>query len=125
MSIPENHQTVMPYLMLVGTSSFIEFCREVFGAELLFTRMREDGETLMHGELQIGGSTIMFAEATIEWSPQKANLFVYVENADETYQKALEMGASSIMSPSNQDYGRACGVSDPFGNIWWVTSIIN
>ena len=45
------------------------------------------------------------------------------ENADESYKKAIDEGATTVMELSDQDYGRTCGVSDPFGNTWWITSV--
>ncbi len=77
----------------------------------------------MHAEVTLNGSTIMVTDEITDWAKQTANLFVYVPNADETYQKALENGAVSLMGLSNQDYGRTCGVTDPFGNVWWITSV--
>jgi PhnB protein len=123
MEIPQGHQAVMPYLMLRGAGAFIEFTQKVFSATLSTTRMREDGATVMHSEIEIGGSTIMFCDATEEWAPQTANMFVYVQSADATYALALAHGATTVMELSNQDYGRTCGVADPFGNVWWITSV--
>lgn len=77
----------------------------------------------MHAEITLNGSTIMFTEETSDWPKQTANLFVYVQNADKTYLKALDNGAVSLMGMSDQDYGRTCGVTDPFGNVWWITSV--
>jgi len=48
---------------------------------------------------------------------------VYVEDADAAYKLALDNGATSLMPPADQDYGRTCGVKDPFGNTWWITSV--
>jgi uncharacterized glyoxalase superfamily protein PhnB len=125
MKLPKGHQVVMPYLMLNGALKFIDFVKTVFNAELTTNmhRLREDGATVMHSEITIGGSTIMFSDATSQWPEQTANLFVYVDNADETYRKAITAGAVTTMELSNQDYGRTCGVTDPFGNVWWITSI--
>jgi uncharacterized glyoxalase superfamily protein PhnB len=66
----------------------------------------------------------MYCDATEQWAPQTANLFVYVPNADDTYAVALAAGATVVMEPSTQDYGRTCGVKDPFGNTWWITSVL-
>ncbi|MNF93706.1 Glyoxalase-like domain protein [compost metagenome] len=65
----------------------------------------------------------MVTDATNDWKPQTANLFVYVPNADESFKKALEEGATELMGLSDQEYGRTCGVTDPFGNVWWITSV--
>lgn len=124
MNLPANHQTIMPYLILNGASEFIKFTEKVFDSEKTNTEVfRKDG-TIMHAEILLNKSTIMVADHTKDWTKQTANLFVYVPNADETYQKALDNGATNLMGLSNQDYGRTCGVTDPFGNVWWITSII-
>lgn len=123
MKIPQGHQRIMPYLMIQEATQFIEFTQTVFGAKLSSKRMREDEKTVMHAEIMIGESTIMFAETTEEWSKATANLFVYVENADEAYQKALDAGATEVMALRDQDYGRSGGVADPFGNVWWITAV--
>ena len=123
MKIPNGHQTIMPYLILSGAEKFIEFTRKVFNANETFKKLREDGKTIMHSEIQIGGSTIMFADTTEQIKEQTAGLFIYVENADETYKKAIDEGANTVMELSDQEYGRTCGVKDPFGNTWWITTV--
>ncbi|MCW3106936.1 MAG: hypothetical protein JWQ09_1442 [Segetibacter sp.] len=122
LSIPAGYQRVMPYLILKNATGFFNFAQKVFGAIEKMKIMRDD-TYIMHAELQIGGSTIMLADSTDEIKPNTAGLFVYVQDADETYNKALEEGATSVMPMSNQDYGRSGGVMDPFGNVWWITSI--
>src|SRR5688500_14895014 len=96
MNIPNGHQTVMPYLMLNSADAFIDFVKRVFNAEVTFEREREEHK-LMHAEVRINESTIMFCDATENWKAQPANLFVYVPNADEAYQKAVQAGAETIM----------------------------
>lgn len=122
MKIPNGHQTVMTYLMLNNATAFIDFVKQVFNAELTFERMRDEHK-LMHAEVRINDSTLMFCDATDQWKAQNANLFVYVPNADEAYQKAVAAGAETVMPLSDQDYGRTCGITDPTGNIWWITSV--
>lgn len=124
MKIPKGHQTIMPYLMLNGASKFQDFTKAVFGSTETLLRLREDGETIMHSEIQINGETIMFCEATNDWKEQTANLFIYVNDADKTFKKAVEAGAEIIMPLRTEDYGRTCGIKDPFGNTWWITSTI-
>ncbi|MBI5370640.1 MAG: VOC family protein [Sphingobacteriales bacterium] len=123
MKIPNGHQAVMPYLMLRSATAFTGFVKTVFNATQSFSRMREDGTTLMHGEVQVNGSTIMFCDVTSDWEEANANLFVYVDNADEVFAKAIEAGASVVMELRDESYGRTCGVKDPVGNTWWITSV--
>jgi PhnB protein len=121
MNIPKGHQAVMPYLMMENAAAFIEFIKTVFDAEMTHESMR-DGR-IGHCETQISGSTIMFSQSRDQWKPATANMFVYVPEADETYSKALEAGATSVMEMSDLDYGRSGGFTDPFGNVWWVTTV--
>ena len=120
--IPPSYHTVMPYLILSNAGKFISFAEKVFDAKETYKVMR-DPSTIMHGEIMIGDSTIMFADATETYRPQPAALFIYVDNADERYRKAIEAGAIAITNVADQPYGRSGGISDPFGNSWWVTSI--
>jgi PhnB protein len=123
MNIPTGHQAVMPYLILNGASKFIDFTQKVFDAKLISTHLRDDQKTIMHAEIGIDGSTIMLAEATEQFPPQNAHLFVYVEDADKSFQAAKDNGAEVMTELSDQDYGRTCGVTDPTGNVWWITSL--
>jgi uncharacterized glyoxalase superfamily protein PhnB len=123
MNLPKKHQAVMPYLIVNNASKLIEFAKKVFGAAVSYSELRDDSEKLRHAEIQIDGSTIMLADATEEWKQQTANLFVYVDNADNAYKTALDNGATSLMELSDQSYGRTCGVTDPVGNVWWITSV--
>lgn len=120
--IPANYQTVMPYLILKDAQRFIDFTQEAFNATATAKVMREE-RIIMHGEVMVNDSTIMFADATGEFNVQTSGLFVYVNNADETYQKAIEAGAVMVTPLSDQPYGRSGGVKDPCGNTWWITSV--
>jgi PhnB protein len=121
MNIPSGHQTVMPYLIIKNAAKFSEFTQRVFNAEEKNCHNRDDNH-IMHAEIMIGDSTIMFADATDQIKEENAGLFINVENADETFQKALDEGATSILPLADQPYGRSGGVKDPFGNTWWITT---
>lgn len=122
MNIPTGHQAVMPYLILADTTAFIAFTEKVFNAVLRAKHMRDD-KTIMHAEIKIGDSTIMCGNATEEYKEQTANLFVYVDHADEALEKAKAAGATVIKELSDEEYGRTCGIADPAGNVWWITSV--
>ena len=123
MNIPNGHQQLMPYLILENPRDFIRFASTVFGAVPGNEHLRDDGVTIMHAELKIGECTIMFEQATEQWTLQTANLFIYVNDADKSYATALESGGISVMEPADQSYGRACGVKDPSENTWWITGV--
>jgi PhnB protein len=119
--VPQGYQQVMPYLIVNDANRFLEFTKAVFEAEEKSKHMRDEN-TIMHAEVQIGNCVIMFADSTKDYASQTAGLFIYVDNADRVYQKALEQGAVRITDVSDQPYGRSGGVKDPFGNTWWITS---
>ena len=118
MKIPSQYNRLMPYMIVPKAYQFIEFMKNVFGATEQAIVPRSEG-VIMHGELRIGDAVIMLADATEQFGSRPAGIFIYVENTDETYRKALLAGASSLMEPSQQPYGYTCGFHDPFGNDWW------
>ena len=71
MNIPNNYQAVMPYLIVDNAAAFIDFTQKVFGASLTNKTMRDE-KVVMHGEIMIGGSTIMFADSTDDYPPRPA-----------------------------------------------------
>ncbi len=115
------HQTIMPYLIVENANKFIEFAKTVFKMELQALTSRSEG-VIKHAELRNEGSTIMLADATPDFRPMPAGLFIYVNDTDEIYQLALDNGATSVMPPDDQPYGRAAGMKDAWGNTWWITS---
>lgn len=124
MKIAKGHQPLMPYLILKNAYAFIEFTQQVFDAKEVFKSYRDnDNQIIMHAEVQINGCNIMFADVNEFYDVANANLFIYVEDADATFQKAIEKGATVINELADQDYGRSGGIQDPFGNVWWITSM--
>jgi PhnB protein len=122
LNIPEGYNQVMPYLIVENAAAFIEFTKKVFNATEKHKTMRSE-DVIMHAEISIGNSVIMLADATEQFKVQNAGLFVYVDNCDTVYQKALENGATTVMEPADQTYGRSAGVKDAFGNTWWLTGV--
>lgn len=124
MKIPDQYNRLMPYLIVKGTGGFKKFMETVFDATEQLIVPGKDG-TVMHGELRIGDAVIMFAEAGGQFTVMNAGMYIHVDDADITYKKALTAGAHTVegQEPSDKDYGRTCGVTDPFGNTWWITSV--
>jgi PhnB protein len=120
MNIPAEYNRLMPYLIVPDAYAFIAFMKDVFGAEEQRIVPRSEG-VIMHGELRIGDSVIMFADVTPEFLAKPAGMFIYVADVNDSYQKALAAGAASLMAPMQQPYGFTCGFKDPFGNDWWAT----
>lgn len=46
-------------------------------------------------------------------------IYLYVDDTDTSYSRAIEAGATSVMEPAAQFYGdRNARVKDTSGNIW-------
>ncbi|MGJ7033525.1 VOC family protein [Niabella hirudinis] len=124
MKVAKGHQPLMPYLILLNAESFIGFTQRVFNALEIFKSYRdEDSKEIMHAEVQINGCNILFADVTEGYDAAPANLFVYVDDAAETLRKAVNNGCEIIDELAQRDYGHSAGVRDPFGNVWWLTSM--
>jgi hypothetical protein len=50
-------------------------------------------------------------------------LYVYVDNVDDAYRRAMRAGGTSEQEPTTQFYGdRTAAVKDPTGNVWWIAT---
>ncbi len=120
-AIPDGYQTVTPYLAVKGATELVEFLKEAFGAQPRGDMFIAPDGSIGHGELQIGDSIVMVADAPEQ--PASAMLHLYVEDCDSVYQKALAAGAESISEPKDQFYGdRNAGVRDRWGNQWYIST---
>jgi PhnB protein len=122
--IPDGYHTVTPYMIVEGGQKVIDFAKQAFGAKERFL-MPGEGGSVMHAELEIGDSVVMIADATPQWKANNSMLYLYVEDCDAVYQRALAAGGQSVMEPKDQFYGdRSAGVLDPAGNYWGMATHI-
>ncbi len=120
--IPDGFHTVTPHLTIQGASRLVDFLKQAFDAQKLVRMAHADG-TIMHAEVKIGDSIVMMGEARGDCKPMPGSLYVYVDDADATYRRALQAGATSTMEPGDQFYGdRTAGVKDPSGNQWMIAT---
>jgi len=121
-SKPDGYHSITPSFCVDGAQQFIDFLKQVFDAQDRFT-MGGPGGKILHAELNIGDSAIMVGDVMPQWSAKTNSLYVYVDDVDEAYARALKAGATSIRAPENAFYGdRTSSVSDPFGNIWGIAT---
>jgi PhnB protein len=112
---PPDWPTVTPRIIVCGAEMLVAFVKDVFGATGDYRREAP-------AELRIGDSIIMISEAGVR-EPMPACLYVYVKNADLTWQQAVKAGAQSLESPSNTPYGdRRAMVKDRWGNTWQIAT---
>ena len=122
--IPAGYHSVTPYLVTESVPKLLDFVRKAFDAKVTERLELPDG-TIKHAEVRIGDSPVMMGQAGGGRKPVKAMLYLYVENCDTAYEKALDAGGTPVMKPADQFYGdRSGGVVDPTGNEWWFGSRI-
>jgi PhnB protein len=124
MNIPAQYNQLMPYLIIKNTNGFRQFMKTAFDAVEQLT-VPGPNDVVMHGELRIGQAVIMYAEASDQFPVMNAGMYLHVDNCDARFAKALTAGATVItgQEPADKAYGRACGVQDEFGNVWWLTEV--
>jgi len=121
-AIPDGYHSVTPYLVVSGVATLLDFLTQAFEAHELRRMPRPDG-TIMHAEVRIGDSRVMMGEPMGAAPPMPASLYLYVNDVDAVYTRALHAGATSTSTPADQFYGdRSAGLKDPVGNQWWIAT---
>ncbi len=123
-----HYNKVNPFVMIKGGAiKFIDFVEKVFDAkENKLIRTPDRDGTLIHAEVQIGDSMILIADSKKDWPFTPAFLQVYVDNAEETLNRAQKEGAAIITNVSVFYNGlKLARFKDLWGNIWWLYEKMN
>ncbi|OBA78279.1 bleomycin resistance protein [Mycobacterium sp. 1164966.3] len=93
----------------------VEFLRSAFGATGHAVADRP-------AEVRIGNSVVMVSQAD-DRAVFPAFLYIYVENAEDVYRRALAAGAFTVEEPLDTPYGdRRAMVRDLFGNVYQIAT---
>lgn len=110
---PTGYHSVTPRMVVADVAGAVEFLGAVFGA----AGEVEDGRPT---EIRIGDSLIMLSEAG-ERERFPAFLYVYVDDADVVYSRAIAAGATTVEEPLDTPYGdRRAMVRDRWGNVFQI-----
>ncbi|MGB7622918.1 MAG: VOC family protein [Terriglobia bacterium] len=128
--IPEGFSSVTPHLITKDAPQALEFYKKAFGAIELMRQAGPQGK-IMHAEIKIGSSVIMLADEFPEMgalSPASVGgcpvtFYVYVEDVDALFSRAIAAGAKEKEPVKVEFYGdRRGGVTDPFGYVWYIAT---
>jgi PhnB protein len=127
--IPEGYHSLTPQLTCRDAARALDFYREALGAKVL-VRMDGPGGKVMHAELQIGDSRFMigdeFPGMSVAPNPSalhSSSLFMYTNDVDAAFNRAIKAGARADMPPSDMFWGDRYGkFTDPFGHQWGVAT---
>ncbi len=131
-AVPEGHHTVTPHLTLDNAAQAIDWYKEAMGAEEVARAAGPDGK-IMHAEIRIGDSLIMLNDEmgggkspkAIGGSP--ASLWLYVEDCDALFNRAVAAGAKTAAGPMGQMMDQFWGdrsgtLTDPHGYQWTIAT---
>jgi uncharacterized glyoxalase superfamily protein PhnB len=112
---PQGYHTIIPRIFADDPEGLIRFIQAVFDAEGEYEGERPT-------ELRVGDSVLIIGGT--EFRPaMPACLYVYVDDVDATYQRALGAGAQSIEPPGDMSYGdRRAMVEDSWGDLWQIAT---
>ena len=125
--IPTGMHTLTPNLVLRDCARAIDFYKKALGAQEISRMPAPDGKGIWHAELRIGDSVFflndempgMGRHAPTAADPLPVTMWLYVEDCDAAYGRAMKAGATSTMAPDDMFWGDRCGgVADPFGYLW-------
>jgi len=112
---PEGWNTITPRIVVQDPRAFVEFLRRVFAATGDYLESRPS-------VIRIGDSLLMISEAGVR-DTMTAFLYVYVDDVEAVYKRAVEAGARTIEEPVDTPYGdRRCMVEDQWGNTWQIAT---
>ena len=123
-AIPKGYHTITPYFSVRDAHALVDFLTRAFDAVAEIHSM-PDG-SILNAQVQVGTSMVLIGQAPKDHPADKlmpAMLYMYVEDADAMYGKAIAAGGESIVEPRDQFYGDRVGaVRDLSGNQWWIAS---
>ena len=131
-AIPDGYHSITPYLTVEDAAEAIEFYGRAFGAEETVRMNGPDG-SIGHAELQIGDSKVMlsdpFPQSSVRPPSERggptASIFLYVDDVDAAFKRAVDAGAKVEMALEDMFWGDRFGtLADPFGQVWSIATHI-
>src|SRR3954466_4038315 len=131
-AVPQGLHTITPQLTLDNAAEAIDWYKKALGAEERSRAAGPDGK-IMHAELQIGNSRIMVNDAMMGGKGPKAlggspaSLWIYVEDCDALFNRAVAAGGQTAGGPmgqmQDQFWGDRCGMfKAPHGYSWTIAT---
>lgn len=118
---PEGFSTVNSYLFVEDPQGLIGFLQKAFYAREINRTTMPSGE-IANCIVKIGDTCFMISQARDQFLGMRTSFYLFVDDVDLIYNRALEHGAVSEIEPMDMSYeDRQGGVVDPAGNYWWIS----
>jgi PhnB protein len=119
-TIPDGYTAVTPWIISRDTDRVLAFISAAFGGVEL-ARVLDDDSRIGHAEARIGDAVVMLFDSPAGWAETPAFLRVFVDDADDAFERAITAGGEGVTRPTELFWGDKIGrVRDPLGNVWWV-----
>ena len=128
--IPPGFHTVTASLIVQNATEAIEFYKNALGAEEIMRMTGPDGK-IGHAEIKIGDSIVFITDempGMHSKSPQtlggtSGSLYLYVEDVDKAFQRAIDAGGKVSMPLMDMFWGDRFGsFVDPYGQTWALST---
>ena len=126
--VPEGYHTVTPVLTFDDCKAALDWYVKALGASEISRSLGPDGK-IMHSEFRLGGSLLMAHDAMMggkgpkEFGGSPAALWVFVEDCDSLFNRAVAAGATVLRPMEDQFWGDRCGtLKDPHGYAWTIAT---
>jgi PhnB protein len=126
--VPDGYHTITPQLTLDDAAKTIDWYTRALGAIEVSRSLGPDGK-VMHAELTIGSSRVMVndvmmgTKGPLAFGGSPAALWLYVNDSDALFERAVAAGATVQMPMADQFWGdRAGALADPAGYTWWIAT---
>ena len=122
--IPDGFHTITPYMAVKDADGLVQFLKKAFDSRVEIHRL-PDG-TIFNAQASVGDSMVLIGQAPKDHADSEllpAMLYLYVDDVDIWYGKAVAAGGQSIREPADQIYGDRVGaVRDLANNQWWFAT---
>jgi len=112
---PSGWHSITPRIVVDDVAGLVKFVKQAFEAT---GELSSDRPTT----LCIGDSMLLISGV----GPRPATpafLYLYVDDADASFRRAIAAGAHTLESPSDMPYGdRRAMVEDSWGNVWQIAT---
>ena len=128
--IPPGFHSLTTHLVVDGAAAYVDFLKRAFNA-VEISRSPGPGGKLMHAQIRIGDSLLMFADdfgqdcgmPPMAQGRMPFHLHLYVPDADAVWNQAVAAGCEVTMPIGDQFWGDRYGhVRDPFGFDWAIAT---
>lgn len=120
---PAGYNSVSPYIISSDAQKLADLLAGIFASTITRRYDLPDGK-IMHAEIRIDDSIVMFADSNEKYPPNQSVLHVYVPDVDAVFAKAMAAGCKQLQAAEQKegDPDKRGTFTDFDGNMWSVST---